>query len=342
MKTHILIVSEGSPGHLSQSEGLVRMLPDRLNIETSRVETRHRFGGLIRKLITTWMGSSGCRLPDAFLCRFLDCDPRGLTHPDLILTSGGKAVFAARSLAVALDAPLVFIGERKPYPSTWFDLLLTPSPLETGPNDTAIETIPTSIHPALVAEAAAAWTDKPDGPLWCMMVGGSSKSHHYNDQDWQDLGNAMTTLARKHGIRWLLSTSHRTGRQAEQTLKAALAPTVLADAVWWAEQPRKCMAAFLGASERTFVTQDSVTMVTECIHSGKPTTAVHPTDVQLPTDSFLSAYYQRLAGQRRIARIRIDELQTHANGPPALETITADDLLHPARIVTERFLPDHT
>jgi mitochondrial fission protein ELM1 len=304
MKRCVWIISEGSPGHISQSEGLVDALAKLTALEVTIIQTRPRLKGFVRTLVRFWMGRRGRALSGKFLSRWLDCEiPAAAPRPDLIVASGGKAVFAARSLAVKFSAPLVFIGERKPYPSQWFHTVFTPSAAETGVSDVSIELIPTRVTRERVEQAAAAWTERPDGRLWAMVIGGASVSHRYSMQDWDALASSMNALASREGIRWLVTTSPRTGAEVEARLREKLAAGSVAEAVWWAEKPEKKMAAFLGTAERVIVTQDSVTMITEAVASGRPVAVTRPADVRFPRDSFMPDYLANLEMAGRIVRV---------------------------------------
>lgn len=308
MAKTIWIISEGSPGHVSQSVGLAAALAERTPAEIARIECRPRLNGAIRTLVRAWMGREGRSLPDWVVRRWLRIEGEPAGRPDLILCSGGKSVFAARTLAVRHGAPCVFLGERKPYPSEWFHTVFTPSACETGLNDVQIEMIPTQVTQAGVERAASAWTERPSGRLWAMVIGGPSVSHRYVASDWGALATGMNALARREGIRWLVTTSRRTGAAVEARLRAGLEPAVVASAVWWAEKPEKKMSAFLGAAEQVVVTQDSVTMVTEAVASGRPVVVVTPANVRFPEGSFLPGYFSQLEANRRIARVPVAAL----------------------------------
>ena len=301
----VWIVSEGSPGHVSQSVGLAEALAKQMPIRVERIECRPRLNGTARSLVRAWMGRGGRALPEWVLRRWLRVDLSATTvpKPDLILSSGGKSVFAARTLAARSGAPYVFLGERKPYPSEWFHTVFTPSVRETGVNDVLIEMIPTQVTKESVEKAAAAWTGRPPGRLWAMVIGGASVSHRYTDADWDALAAGMNALARREGIRWLVTTSRRTGAAAETRLRAGLEQAAVAAAVWWAEKPEKKMQAFLGSAERVVVTQDSVTMVTEAVASGREVVVVRPADVRFPRDSFMLGYLANLEMSGRIVRV---------------------------------------
>ncbi len=303
----VWIISEGSPGHLSQSEGLVAALGQQVELEVHLIQTRPRFGGFIRTLVRRWMGAGGRPLSNRFLKFMLGCDPPARV-PDLIVTSGGKAVFAARSLAVRHAAPLVFLGERKPYPACWFHTVFTPSPFETDATDVPLEMIPTQITPEKVNAASTAWEQRPDGGLWAMIIGGTSASHPYTVADWELLALKMNTLAAAHDVRWLVSTSRRTGARAEAILRTHLDPKAIGRAVWWTEKPEKLMAAFLGSATWVCVTRDSVTMVTEAVASGRPVLVTAPARIVIKPTSFLHAYYDRLEKASRIVRVSIETL----------------------------------
>jgi mitochondrial fission protein ELM1 len=274
------------------------------------------------------MGRRGRALSGKFLSRWLDCEiPAAAPRPDLIVASGGKAVFAARSLAVKFSAPLVFIGERKPYPSQWFHTVFTPSPFETGGNDVPLERIPTRISREHVLRAAAAWSGKPAGRLWTMIVGGASASHRYTAADWTALASAMNALALKHGIRWLISSSRRTGADAEGLLRKTLEPSVVAAAIWWSRKPEKRLLALLGAAERVVVTQDSITMITEAIASGLPVDVARPAAVAFASTSFLPSYLARLEASGRIRSLTISSLAAaDFTSPPPHPTAPEPDI----------------
>ena len=316
MKRVVWIISEGSPGHMSQSEGLVSALAQRVDLKSVIIQTRPRLNGFGRNIVRWWMGRSGRPLPSWVLRRWLRLDVSldVSARPNLIVSSGGRSIFAARSLAALHSAPYVFLGERKPYPSEWFHTILTPSAAETDMNDVRIEMIPTQVTREGVEKAAAAWIERPAGRLWAMVIGGTSVSHRYVAADWDALAASMNALARREGIRWLVTTSRRTGAIAEARLRASLSLDVLAANVWWADKPEKKMHAFLGAAECVVVTQDSVTMVTEAVASSRPVLVVKPQTVVFRKQSFIPKYIEALLTSKRIDTLDIASLATYVLG----------------------------
>lgn len=315
---HIWILSEGSPGHVSQSLGLSAAIAEKVAVSIHPFETRPRFGGLGRTLVRHLrMGKSGRPLSDSFLRTKLALtpDPASVPKPDLIISSGGKSVFAARTLAVRHGVPFVFLGERKPYPPQWFHTVFTPSALETAACDIRMDVIPTKINPDVVRSAAEAWTDKPTGRLWTMLIGGPSRSHHYQHTEWEQLAADMADIAHRLGVRWLVTTSRRTGKEIESLLREQLPSDVVADAVWWCHEPQKKLAAYLGAAERLWVTQDSVSMVTEAASVGKPVVVIRPSNTPFPPTSFMPGYLENLESLGLIQRLPMAELSNYEETP---------------------------
>ncbi len=305
----IWLISEGSPGHVTQSLGLCEQIGKLRPIRIERVETRFSFGGFVRDLIRrVWFSSRGRALPLWFVKRFLGVTELPVDRPDLVISSGGKSVFAARSLARIFKVPFVFIGERKPYPPGCFDLVFTPSEFENEEVDRRMDLIPTKISQASVEEAAVKWEGRPEGRLWLCLIGGSSRSHHFTDEDWTALARGLHLLAAKHQVRWLVTTSRRTGVQVEKFLRARLDPAIVADAVWWCHEPKKLMEAYLGASEQIFVSQDSISMATEAIASGRGVVLFAPESVDFPKKSFMPGYYDNLEKLGLVRRIAIADL----------------------------------
>ena len=303
MKT-IWVISEGSPGHICQSIGLADALSCLTDCRTVKVDARENIRGWLRSSVKFTMKICGGAVSESFLRKIADIEiPEDAGDPDLLICSGGKSVFAAKALSVKHDAPLVFVGERKHFPSEWFHTIVSPVPAESADNVIDVEVIPTGVTPEMIAKRGLR-----EKGLWCMIIGGASRSHHFKESDWRALAEGMNALAVRENVRWLLTTSRRTGAEAEAVMKDVLDDAFLEDAIWWSEKPRRELYDFMSRSECLCVTQDSVTMVTESVSSGRPVVSVYPDEVVFAADSFLPAYFDRLEKNRRMLRVSAEDL----------------------------------
>ena len=255
----------------------------------------------------SWLATMGRWDPE------IDRAERG---PEVIISSGGKSVLLGRALSLRFGVPFIYVGERKPFPSAWFHTYFTPASRELEANGELLEQIPTALSP-MVARAAAEREGWTANNLWAMVIGGPSRSHRYREHDWDALARGMNGLHASHGIRWLVTTSRRTPLSVERRLRKNLDPEAKRYAIWWNQKPEKKMAAMLGAAEKVYVTQDSMTMVTEAIGSGRPTIALSPRSVRFPEDSFLPGYLDRLQERGFLGRASIDDLETWIHQAPS-------------------------
>jgi mitochondrial fission protein ELM1 len=249
------------------------------------------------------------RVPDAAalplarrLARF---DPPA-GRPDLILSSGGGTAFASAGLARALGAPNAFVGNPRPFPGGWFRAVLSPVALPDCAGAPVIETavVPSLVTPARCAEAARArWPEAPAGRRRALLVGGDSRNHRFAPEDFAALAEGVNALARRDGVRWLVTTSRRTGAAGERILADRLAPDAVAELTLFGRSPDPVVLAYMGAAEAVAVTQDSLTMLSEAIASGRPVTALAPAEVTLDPANFMARVLDRFAALPQFSRL---------------------------------------
>lgn len=310
----IWIISDGNPGHFNQSLAISELVSERRSVVTEWIDARLKVRGFLRPLLAALLNVGKLRFPEAaikLLYALPDQMPEGT--PNLIISSGGKTAFLNVILARRTASKNLFIGTPPGITCENFTSLLM---LENDPrcaNWLLLDSIPTRVTPEKTAALGRQFKEqcKLEGAqLWCMLIGGASRSHRYTAEDWRQLALAMNALAEKHDIKWLVTTSRRTGRACEEVLSKTLKPEIVAEAAYWGIEPRKVVLAYLGASDVVFSTQDSLTMITEAMASGKPAYAVYPKTVHLAHDSarFYKNYLERNIELGRLRVAPISEL----------------------------------
>lgn len=311
----IWIISEGNPGHYNQSAAIAEVLAADSGGTTEWIDARLKVRGFLRPVLAWLLNAWRGRMPASIArCthRWQGSLPTGA--PDLIISSGGKSAFLNVMLARAMGAKNVFIGPPPGLAYSNFTVLLTLEDDARCDNCLVMDALPTRVTPELAAAEGRrfiAQTHLEGQRLWCMLIGGSSRSHHYTVEDWRELAHAMDILAERHQIKWLVTTSRRTGAECEAIMRAMLRPERVAEAAYWGVEPRKVVLKYLGASEVVFCTQDSLTMITEAMASGKPTYAIYPRMASLAHDSarFYKSYLKRNTVLGRLRTVPIIELE---------------------------------
>jgi hypothetical protein len=310
-------IDEGAHGHRAQSQGVLAALA-RLGhaVESTRISASDRLPGVWRAPARAIVDASRGRLGAAVAHRMSAfARPEG-PPPDLILSSGGKSVFANVTLAREAGAPNVFVGDPRPYPPRWFAAVLSPQGSGLRDNLIATAALPTPITPTACADAASArWPGGPPRRCWTLLVGGRSRSHRFTEADFRQLAVGAGALACRFGISWLVATSRRTGEAADRILADRFPAEALAELTLFSRSPEPVVAAYLGAAERVFVTQDSLTMLSEAVASDRPVTALAPARVRLPAGSVVAAVLDRFGELPGFTRLPIAAMLGEAHMP---------------------------
>jgi mitochondrial fission protein ELM1 len=317
----VWLIDEGQAGHRVQSEGVIQALESAgFSLATERINCQFRLRGLLRPPARAVFS----RLDAARAMRFARTvspfsQPSG-PLPDIIVSSGGRTAFASRALALQANSPNVFIGNPAPFPRSWFDVVMSPIPIAAG------DAIPTGVLPNLATpeqcakQARAYWNGAPPQNVWTLLVGGARRrDHHYDAQDWRNIAAGVNALALRYGIRWLITTSRRTGEDAEAILQANLLPEAIEDIVLHGRKPKPVTQSFLGAGQRIFVTRDSLTMVSEAVMSGKPVAALLPRRAGRPSKSD-TVFFSNLASFYDYKEIICDEFAEFSLGGSGVTT----------------------
>lgn len=267
---NVWLLSDGAPGHLSQSRGIVDALATRRAVAITTIELKVRS--------TLWKRLGRLTLPHirdaaAWFRRIYDIAPP-LGRPALIVSSGANTLLANALLARLHRVPNVYSGTLKGYDPAAFDCVFSVVPLGVACN----HVLPLPPVPGELARPLPAAPD--DERLIAVLVGGDGAGYAFKDEDWRAFAAGIATLARRENARLLLTTSRRTGAAAETLLREHLPTELIADAVWWSQVPRKVMRDFLTAAQAIVVTEDSLSMVAESLYSGRPVLSVSPAVAQ--------------------------------------------------------------
>lgn len=311
----IWLISDGNPGHYNQSLAVAEALQRIGYGPIEWLDVRQRIRGFIRPLIAWLIEHTRAPLP-RWVDRLIYVLPGKLpaSPPGLILSSGGKTAFFNILLGRRLNCRNIFIGHPPDVSPRHFTTVLHAEEEVKGENCIAMDYLPTRLDPKKAQNEGRAFIlgrGLTGQRLVCMLLGGNSRSHHYSREDWLSLARGMNSLAEKYHFAWLVTSSRRTGHQAETILRATLDPERVADATWWGEHPRPVVVPYLGAAEVVFCTQDSLSMLSEAIAAGRPVFALYPRTLRYDAlqNSFNERFLEANARDARLALVPIDALE---------------------------------
>ena len=304
----VWVLSDDQPGHLNLSRGVVLALRRLGPVQDSCISFRLRIG-LARNLLRALLNNLKIPLPVALLKLFYTIDGLPGQGCDLIVSTGGKTSFANAWLARSLRVPNVFFGSLRRLQPQLFSLVLTLEPEDATPVSLVLDLPPCSLDEDALPTLAAQFRAQHDlvgQRCWCMLIGGDGAGYRYREQDWQALAQAMNRLAVHYGIHWLVVSSRRTGSAAAQQLRRLLEGGSLAVQCWHDAGDEYQAEAFLGAAEKVFVTEDSMTMLGEAMSVRRPVFSLRPR--QLRPNTRYRDMIRRFAGRGLLCRFSIEEL----------------------------------
>lgn len=331
---NILILSDGKAGHVSQAKAVAMALEKTRPVTTAILECRLRAGFLQRPLRFLLNLTRG-RLPRLFYRWMHAGDPWPAARPDLIVSAGGSTCAANAWLGAGWRVPNIFCGSiRSLRPDLFAGIVTAFEPPEPHPRYIRCTT-PVPIEPAALAEKGASWRARVNcqDRCWSLLAGGEGAGYHYSAGDWQQLGQALATLSAQHGVRWLVSTSRRTGAEGEAALFAQLNPELVAGSTRAIQGGGDISYhEILGAAERHFVTEDSHMMITEAIAGTRPVHTLQPAAFQTDEGNlhFLRIYEQNgwIVRQQiaALASAGLTELPPAPASPPSILQDLAEKL----------------
>ncbi|EAQ97033.1 ELM1/GtrOC1 family putative glycosyltransferase [Congregibacter litoralis] len=306
----VVVVTDGVVGHENQSIGLCKWLERRWNLDVSVANVQLREKALSRLLLPKLLPEDS-RAARRILKLFYET-PELPDEADLVISTGGNSSFANILVASMLGCPNIYLGSLRRLNPRRINVHMTLEP--TGYKNNLVMTMsPNLVDPKAVLDAGSSLLKrrKLDGTLWTLIIGGTGAGFDYGEQEWRLLATWANSMAEKYGIRWLLTTSRRTGGKGESVLKEHLKPEHIAYAVWWDSEPKKELLALIGAGTQVFTTADSMSMMTESIASSRPTTVV-----ALPTHRANERYRAAMDRFARLGLCRLIQLSDETYCPP--------------------------
>ncbi|MEN8762294.1 MAG: ELM1/GtrOC1 family putative glycosyltransferase [Thiogranum sp.] len=304
----VWVLSDDQPGHYNLSRGIVAALRRIQPVQESWVTMELR-AGLGRNILRAYLNRVHRPAALVWLRLFYKMNPFPAQACDLIVSAGGKTSFANAWLAKCMDVPNVYAGSLRRLSSQLFSVVLTRQPVNAAAANLLLDLPPSAIDfddLQIQGERFLKQLGLGEQRCWTLLLGGDGAGYQYRRQDWQTLARVMNALARRSGIRWLLVSSRRTGKRAGQVLRQNLDKKFVAAQSWYEEGDKFRIEAWLGAAERVFVTEDSMTMLTEAIYSRRPVASVRP-EQAAPTDRY-ERMMQGFADSGYLCRYALTEL----------------------------------
>jgi mitochondrial fission protein ELM1 len=191
--------------------------------------------------------------------------------PSLVIAAGGRSSAPALAIRRKNHGRTVVVQIQDPkIPPSRFDLMIVADHDKVrGPNVMVSLGAVHPVTPAKLAAGAAAWAPRLahlPHPRIAVVIGGDNGVYRLTPEVTTRIADQLAALVRD-GAGLMITTSRRTGAEAEAILRARLTgPQVEI----WSGTGENPYFGYLGLADHILVTADSISMITEASASGKP------------------------------------------------------------------------
>lgn len=205
-------------------------------------------------------------------------DPLAAPWPDIVVACGRRTIPLALAIKRASKGKTLAVYIQNPKSAAkHFDLVV--SMRHDGLEGRNVLIADTAIHrvtPEKLALAQSEWHERFSNlkrPLIGVILGGKNRSFRFTMAIADSMIRQLTTLSRNNGASILITPSRRTEPQIIDRFKsfAATEPSYIR---FWDGQGDNPYFGMLALSDALVVTEDSVSMISEAVASGKPVATV--------------------------------------------------------------------
>lgn len=202
-------------------------------------------------------------------CFSIECD-------SIIIAKTPPYEMPAALLSAGIPSKIIFIGEPRKVSRRYFHQIISTPSCVSEKADCFIDLMPVSF--TYEQFRAARLLRVPRQSAWCILLGGDARGYEYKEEDWLMMIDALIRHAQLAGVRLIISSSPRTGKEAEQLFKTRLSayPELAQEMVWWSAGDRKKTFDLMLDADLIVVTEDSASMVSEALNTRLPIVAICP------------------------------------------------------------------
>ena len=263
----VAILSDGIPGHVNQSIGIINLLSEDISIEFEIIPLHQKYSCL-RALIKVYKKflSRNLSTRNAKIIKSLYEDIK-IKNVDLLIATGGNTAHICASLGKIYSVMTIQNGKASGILSSNYKLHITldkrkgPSNIQTffPPNTTKL------VHK----------TSKNNKVLF--LIGGNGSGYTFQKSDFNVLIDNIKKFSTKNNISPIIVTSRRTPFILEDLIYAELKDICDTSSVWYHKDNSNFnLQKLFNESDMIFVTEESSTMIAEAICSGLPVVTIYP------------------------------------------------------------------
>ncbi len=279
---HLLVLSDGKPGHYNQSLGIVDRMSDAL-VKVIQIRFKRKWRDNLLRILTRLL--AGINIPREFIRAALRWTMESSSAAavldagrfDAILSTGSSVAAPNLLLGQFTGAKTAVCTRPSPVGINRFDLAILPEhmkPRRPGGNVVMSLGVPNRITPERVETAGNDLAEKlgtTGQRIIGLLLGGDDRHYSIPPVMVSALCDILLDICRESNAHLALTTSRRTDPGSEDVIRSKILDNPLCCFSVLASEPQQenPVPGILGISNVTIVTEDSFSMVCEAASSGK-------------------------------------------------------------------------
>ena len=310
MKIRICHLSEGVMGHDGQVLGVIKTLRDAgYDVLTKTVSVKwkiHFLRGLLRlvsRKLSKYPNFISTKLI-LFCYKFTS-----VKEVDVIISGGANLAPLNLAIAKTLKVKNIHLSSPRDWKISDFSAYITSSKVSKSPSNLVPEIVPNQFDPKKCKELGTRFISEKgiQGIKFSLLVlGGNGIGYTYTKREWIEMLNNFSSFCKSKDSNPLFITSKKTPKEIENFIKERY--DVSMSVLFHSERARGKFDHLLYIADDIFVTEDSSTMISEAVSSGKKVASIFPQNIKAP-DKYLQIIikYESLGFIERCDIQSIDE-----------------------------------
>ena len=288
MKIRICHLSEGVAGHDGQVLGVIKTLRDAgYDVLTKTVSVRwkiHLLRGLLRLIsrkLSKYPNFISTKLI-LFCYKF-----SSVNEVDVIISGGANLAPLNLAISKTLKVKNIHLSTPRDWKISDFSAYITMSKVSTSPSNLVPEIVPNQFDPKTCKDLGTKFIYEKgiEGIKFSLLVlGGDGIGYTYTKKEWIEILDNFSSYCESKESSPLFITSRRTPKEIEDLIKHRY--DVSMSVLFHSEKARGKFDHLLYIADDIFVTEDSSTMISEAVSSGKKVASIFPRNIKAP-DKYL-------------------------------------------------------
>ncbi len=276
-----LLLTDERPGHYHLSEGVIAAARRLGPVDVVRLHVQRRWSGRLLAIL------SNAGVPARWLLRSAyGLDPAKLQRADWIVSAGAETLAASIAITRLTGAPNVHYGSLRRYRPDGFRLVLTSYASQAKLPRHVMLLKPSGLALSGARVAAGKLLPGAIPQTLGLLIGGPSGECRFTDGDWQRLLAFIDEAHAAYGTRWVISNSRRTPAGVSDAIaaRAAAGTDAIAGFIDGRATGPGTLGQVLASSAAIVCTDDSSSMISECVSAGFAVVGVRPSHASFTPD----------------------------------------------------------